>query len=486
MSKAQIFYYALSDDMRRKDKLNWFRQNKLENIPFTHLQPDEKHNWVNLTDNDFETLLPVADKEVKLGRKEGAIFDLYSQGIKTNRNEWVYDFNLKTLGEKVQMFSKVFEKEKQRWAESDKKMKTNDFVDRTIKWTAELEDHMVKASKLTINEQCFRFVLYRPFVKIHSYIAEIITHRLYYNRKIFGIEKQLENKAIFFSGIGFSKSFQCFATRTIADYDLLEKPQCLPLYRYDATGTRHDNITDWGLQQFRSHYTTEAIEPASPVCYDSVNDVMVEYRTRQIEKEDIFHYTYAVLHDPAYRTKYELNLKREFPRLPFYKDFWQWAAWGKQLMELHIGYEKAAPYPLERKDVPLAVARARTESSKQAMMQLSQVAKLLFGEPSKTDKLGQPKCKLKAHKEMGTIEIDEETSLSGIPPAAWDYKLGNRSALEWVLDQYKEKKPSDPTIAKQFNTYRFADYKEEVIVLLQRVCTVSLGTAGIVDAMKKG
>jgi predicted helicase len=43
---------------------------------------------------------------------------------------------------------------------------------------------------------------------------------------------------------------------------------------------------------------------------------------------------------------------------------------------------------------------------------------------------------------------------------AWDYKLGNRSAIEWVLDQHKEKKPKDPTIRKQFNTYRFANYKE--------------------------
>ena len=52
--------------------------------------------------------------------------------------------------------------------------------------------------------------------------------------------------------------------------------------------------------------------------------------------------------------------------------------------------------------------------------------------------------------------------------------LGSRSALEWVLDQYKEKNPRDPTIRERFNTYRFADYKERVIDLLRRVCTVSV------------
>ncbi len=47
--------------------------------------------------------------------------------------------------------------------------------------------------------------------------------------------------------------------------------------------------------------------------------------------------------------------------------------------------------------------------------------------------------------------------------------LGNRAALEWILDQYKEKKPKDPTIREKFDTYRFADYKEKVIDLILRV-----------------
>ena len=63
-------------------------------------------------------------------------------------------------------------------------------------------------------------------------------------------------------------------------------------------------------------------------------------------------------------------------------------------------------------------------------------------------------------------------------------KLGNRSAMEWVLDQYKESKPSDPTIAEKFDTYRFADYKKEVIELLKKVCTVSVETVKVVEEMK--
>ncbi len=97
---------------------------------------------------------------------------------------------------------------------------------------------------------------------------------------------------------------------------------------------------------------------------------------------------------------------------------------------------------------------------------------------------GITKPKLRRDKKTDEIILDEITTLSGIPAQAWDYKLGNRSALEWILDQYKEKTPRDATIAEKFNTYQFADYKEDVIELLQRVCTVSVETMRIIREME--
>ena len=164
-----------------------------------------------------------------------------------------------------------------------------------------------------------------------------------------------------------------------------------------------------------------------------------------------------MLHDPIYREKYALNLKRDFPRLPFYTYFWQWAAWGEALMNLHIGYEAVAPFALTRADGPDAKAQAAGLA---------------------------PKAMLRADTSVGVIALDSETTLTGVPPEAWMYKLGNRSALEWILDQYKEKKPKDPTIREKFDTYRFADHKEKVIDLLMRVTTVSVETVAITDAMK--
>ena len=100
------------------------------------------------------------------------------------------------------------------------------------------------------------------------------------------------------------------------------------------------------------------------------------------------------------------------------------------------------------------------------------------------DKDGEPgKAALKVDKARSTIALDNKTMLTGVPVEAWDYRLGSHSAFEWVLDQYKERTPRDPTIRERFNTYRFADHKEKVIDLLQRVCTVSVETVRIVNQL---
>jgi hypothetical protein len=94
-----------------------------------------------------------------------------------------------------------------------------------------------------------------------------------------------------------------------------------------------------------------------------------------------------------------------------------------------------------------------------------------------------PKCILKSEPEARRIVIDSETTLTDVPAEAWTYRLGNRSAIDWVLDQHKEKKPKDPTIREKFDTYRFAEHKERVIELLARVVRVSMETVRIVQGL---
>ena len=170
-------------------------------------------------------------------------------------------------------------------------------------------------------------------------------------------------------------------------------------------------------------------------------------------KIDIFHYIYAVLSNPTYIEKYEINLKREIPKIPLYDDFEKWAGWGKMLIDIHINYENAELYKINLIN-------------------------------STIDESQGLKVVLKSNLEKGEIIIDEKTKISGIPTSAWEYKFGGRSALDWILDQYKEKKIKDPVINEKFNTYKFSDYKDYVITLLQKMITVSLNTNEIIEKMR--
>ncbi|OBQ30746.1 MAG: DNA methyltransferase [Aphanizomenon flos-aquae MDT14a] len=419
---CKIFYsHPFHVHELRENKIRYLVENKFQKFAFDHIKPDQKFNWINQSDNDFESLLPLVDKDVKAGKGEKAVFKLFTTGLKTKKDEWVYDFSHKNLINKIEFFITIYQQT----------LNNKNFNDQNqIKWDRELMKFLDRKIHKFFDVNQIVSSLYRPFTKNYLYFDEHLNAMMLQWLNIFNKE-DFDNRYIAYSALGNSKNFHCLSSNTIIDLHLTGDSQCLPLYRYDKEGNRIDNITDWGLKQIQTHYQDETIT-----------------------KIDIFHYTYAVLHNPAYRTKYELNLKREFPRLPYYENFPKWVNWGKQLMEIHINYETVTPYNLTRLDIPLK------------------------------DNQKTPKPKLKADKTKDSIILDDVTTLSNIPKIAWEYMLGNRSALEWILDQYKEKKTKDPTIAEKFNTYRFADYKEQVIDLLMRVCTVSVETMKIIKEME--
>ena len=424
----RVFYNGVADYAKSAGKVEYIKDKPLATLDFREITPDTKGNWLNQSESKFKNLIPLADRQTKLAKTiadEQAVFGLYSLGVVTNRDEWVYDFDEHALLEKVQFFCNVYQREMQRHSkELPAANSVGAWVDRTIKWTSELTDHLIRGNQIDVSLKNIVKSLYRPFITKHTYYAPIISHRRYQLPSIFPHGLNAENQMIGVCRNG--KDFYVLASKYLPNLHFTGDTQCLPLYRYTKDGQRVSNITDWGLRQFREHYGDDSISA-----------------------EDIFAYTYAVLHNPVYREKYALDLLREFPRLPFYPDFGTWVAMGQELLDLHTGFESVEAYPLQRTEL--------TGEAKRAI--------------------------LRAEKERGVIALDEKTSLTGVPPEAWRYRLGSRSALEWVLDQYKERKPKDPTIAEKFNTYRFADYKEQVIDLLQRVCAVSVRTMEIVDGM---
>ncbi|MBE8158694.1 MAG: hypothetical protein HAW59_04825 [Betaproteobacteria bacterium] len=445
---SDIFYRAVPDGAAAADKFALLAQtNSLDKDDFTHIVSDEKHNWINQTKNGFGKLIPIADKRQKLSRApvKNTAFKMVSLGVVTSRDDWVYDFNGRNLAAKVKFFCGFYAEEQKRlrgeldqergltykkvmeWKKTGK-TPLADWVRRDIKWTSELEAHLSKGDALKYDKSNIIDSSYRPFVNKKIYYGKIITHRQYQMPKIFPTGKTGENKVICFSE-SLRINFAALAVQNIPSLALFTEPvQCVPLYRYTKDGNKVSNVPEWALEKFRNHY-----------------------KNQKISAEDIFDYAYAVLHNPAYRKKYRQELMREFPRLPLYKNFQKWAAWGKKLMDLHLNYAQIKPSEIKRTD-------------------------------DKTVKY--PLVKLKADKSGGKIVIDTKTVLSGVPPPAWEYCLGKYSALEWVLDQYKEKKIRDATVAAKFNNYAFSDYKESAIDLLARVAAVSVETMKIIKEME--
>ncbi len=440
VSGCEIHYIHAPEGSTGIEKLRWLKSNYLQKLSktgqFEQIKPNEQGLWLNQPTVDWSEWVRVAAKEVKAGKSEEAIFKLFSLGLSTNRDEWLYGVTANDVANKVQYFIDSYEKLRLGKCAEDV----------GIKWSRNLKRRFASGKNEKFSKDLIQTVLYRPYIKRNLYRSQLLIDESGSNNVIFPIKNDIscENFVICFSIAKRSKNFSCYATSLSPSLDIFlpDANNYLPLYQYSADGTRQENITDWALNQFREHYSEAEFTELKNAQNKNV---------RNIEKLEIFHYVYAVLHDPRYRETFALNLKQEFPRIPFYPEFEKWAEIGKQLMDLHINFEHVQPYPLARID-----AKIKTT----------------------------PKCKLKADKTNNMIEIDNYTRLENIPPNAWDYQLGNRSALEWILDQYKEKKPRDPTIREKFNTYQFNDYKEQVIELLGKVCHVSVETMKLIEKIK--
>ena len=330
LGQCRIFYARRPEMELARDKLQFLRTTKFSEIQFEAIYPDERHNWLHLTENDWDELIPVASKEAKAGRaptENQVIFHLFSLGVVTNRDEWVYGDSEQELERKVGFLIDVYNTEVNRYSGRIDREEAIDELDRSIKWTRAVKQDFASGVRYSFHPELVTTGIYRPFVKRHLYFSPQLNEMQYRQPEIF----VGENLVICFTNPGSPKPFVALASRNIPDLHFTGDTQCLPLYRYTAAGDRVDNITDWALAQFRARYVEADGRPP-------------------LQKADIFHYVYAVLHHPAYRAKYERNLKRELPRIPFYDDFWQWAAWGEQLMALHLEYEQVEPYPLARED----------------------------------------------------------------------------------------------------------------------------------------
>ncbi len=375
-------------------------------------------------------------KEAKAAKSEAtdAIFRIYSLGVRTNRDAWAYSFNRNELTENMNRLIGTYNAEVDRWKRRENQdANVDDFVisdDAKIKWSRDLKLDLQRGKIAEYNEGKARNSLYRPFTKSNLFFDRVMNEEVYVFPSIFPtLETEAENRVIVVPSIGGRSDYWCFCTDIIPNLTItsIDGSQCFPFYTYDESGrNRRENITDWALEQFRAHYRDEAIT-----------------------KWDIFHYIYGLLHHPDYRERYQANLKRDLPRLPYTPDFWGFAKAGQQLGEIHIGYETVPEYQLtfiENREVPIDW---RVE-------------------------------KMKLSKDKTQLTYNDFLTLEGIPAKAFDYRLGNRSTLEWVIDQYRVKTDKRSGIVNDPNR---ADNPRYIVKLIGKVITVSLETVEIVEGL---
>jgi predicted helicase len=451
-----IRYAGVRDYAKLEEKKSFISRKSISDIPFTIIKPDNKYNWLGQSENDWDAFLPLASKETKGASsptRERAIFKQYSLGISTNRDEWLYDLNREQLAEKAKLLTQTF---------SDTP-RTADTFPTTIKWSRNLKRRLAQGRQEEFSASRIRRANYRPFVPRWLYQSDLFIDEVGLLDSMFPVGRQ--NVSICFNDKGSRTGICILAVNGPADLHFgaaIDAYQQVAKYSYNGEGDQIENLTDWSLRQFQRAYGVNGTLSPTRLTRDdgleSADAKLPKVRSapthgkRLLQKDDIFSYVYAVLHDPVYRERYALNLKREYPRIPFNTDFWKWVSWGERLASLHLDYEAIEPWSLFVEPIP------QTGRKSSAV--------------------------LKAEKDSGMILLDGTSRLVGIPPEAWRYSLGNRSALEWVLDQYKRKASKDPIIREKFKPVNSEDHKDEIISLIGRVCRVSVETMSIIDEIR--
>ncbi len=431
-------YHRVPENWRKTEKLAYLKQvGSIGGVEWQTLAPNARHHW--LTDGmeaDFDTFLSMGSKETKASKTLDvhAIFKTYSLGVNTARDRVAYNFSRDALQSNVTQFIEDYNAEVHRWVRAGKPKEIDAFLDYSkVKWSEHLKNELRRGRYMEIDTTHIRHGLYRPFSKQWLYHDATLNDRPGAYDTIFPtLAQEAENVAICVSATAHRAPFTVLAANAIPNLTInaVDGTQCFPLYTYALGGQiRRDNITDWAVAQFQAQYGPSVTKP------------------------DIFHYVYALLHAPDYRERYKENLKRDLPRIPFVPpgDFHAFARAGQTLAALHVGYEQAEEYPLKTvRDTSVPFSWRVT--------------------------------KMKLSKERTAIVVNPSLTLAGIPLDAFDYKLGNRSALEWVLDQYQVTTDKRSGIASDPNR---ADDPEYIVRLVRRVVTVSMETMKCVGGLPR-
>ena len=474
-NQHHVYYTEVPDYLKRKEKLDFIyscgsiMSNKLE---LREIFPNEKNDWINQRDGVFDSLIKLGNKDDK-NDKHTFFVPRYSNGIKTQRDAWCYNFSLVKLKEKIKQSIDFFNDQsskRQLGIIKEVSMNETDFS-----WTTATLGDVEKGRKYDIKNSLFVPSLYRPYLKQYLCYYRPLNERMYMIPSQFPTGKE-DNKVICVAGSGVAKDFTCIISSDLPDLELVGKSQCFPLYWYEEnknrqktlfdeeTGEdyiRRDGITDWILKEVRSRYGT-----------------------REITKEMIFYYVYGLLHSEDYRQRFAADLKKSLPRIPIVErveDFMDFYKYGKKLADLHLNYETVAPYPgvVVRGDRKVTYETKRDPAMGGFIEDTTN--------PDDYDYFHiWDKMRFKSKDDKSTIIYNGNITIENIPEEAYEYIVNGKSAIEWIVERYCVSRDKKSLIMNDANDWGKEHHKPRYILdLLLSVINVSVQTVDIVKALPK-
>lgn len=428
-TENKVFYYDIGDYKKQEEKLSIIHDfGSVKSIPWKEITPDKNNDWINQRTKHYETHIPMYEK----GISDNSIFNSKAIGVSTNRDAWVYGFSKEEVCKDSNRMIDNYNAEVERLkeiADSKEKINTINLSGNYIKWSEGLKNNLCRNNFIETNSTNMIQSMYRPYCKKWlNYNSDIIERPGLY-RKIFN-ERITGNKVIYITGVGAKRGFSPFIVDCIPNLDLMEKGQGFPLYfdnnERDLLFNIPSNINEKYLISAQKKYG------------------------KNISREDVFYYVYGLLHSKSYIDKYAADLVKDIPRIPFVEHFEEYIAAGKQLANLHLNYEKVDIYPM---------SIDRKENYNYS------VTKMRFGR----------------NKDRTTIIYNNYITINNIPLEAYNYQINGKSAIEWIMEQYRVKVEPNSSIKDDPNLY--SDDETYIINLLGRIITISVETNKIVDGL---
>ena len=453
---ASIHYHDIGDYLGREQKLETVSRVQFDEIDWTEITPNEQGDWINQRSEDYLDLRPVAViQSEKLIPSLTPLFEQSSLGPVTSRDSWVFNSSRRKLQGLIECQAKFYNEQVRALQDGAEAVARNPTQ---FKWDGTAEQRAKRGIVAKVQPSGIRSAIYRPFFRQHFYMDRVLNNSVYQVPSFFPTLNRSNWTIVVERGLSApGRTIGIFATDVIPDNKAGAGAsgrlcQILPRYTYEEeiTGEQqplalseplpHDNITTHALNVYRSRYG------------------------EWVTKDHIFAYVYGILHSPDYRERYAADLAKLLPRIPEVSTpdaFRAFSEAGQQLLDLHINYEAAEPYPLDER---LSVGAPGGPDRYRVM-------KMRWGGTTKSP-------------DRSMIVCNDWITLAGIPDEAHEYVVGPRSGLEWLLDRYEITTDKASGIVNDPNDWGTEMSNPRYIIdLVKRITTVSVETMAIVRTL---